>query len=433
MEMPPELAPPEYDETARALRLAYLRLTERDAALLGDLEPLFQERLGEIVERFYQHLTSFPETRQVFRDEAQVARLKGAQRAYLMQAVRGPYDETYFQRRWRIGYIHNAIGLSPQWFIGAFQLYRGILYPLVLDRYQDNPQALVDHLLALEKVMCLDEQLGMESYMVHYNAAMERLHALNAQIQAASVAKSQFLANMSHEFRTPLNAILGFTEVLQDRIPGPLNPEQLEYLEDIHKGGELLLRLTNDVLDLSKVEAGRLELLYETFPIAQPIREAITSLRGAAEKKELWIKGELPPDLGLITADQVRFKQILYNLLSNAVKFTERGGVTVAAAVGDGTLHLQIRDTGIGIRPEDQERMFQEFSQVNSSLGRKYEGTGLGLALSKRLVEAHAGRIWVESEFGQGSNFHVVLPLNPPPVAQANGHRDTEEKAHAEH
>ena len=276
------------------------------------------------------------------------------------------------------------------------------------------------HIQALDKIMNLDLQLGNQSYYIHYEGTMDKLRELNLKIEAASVAKSQFLANMSHEFRTPLNAIIGFTEVLQDQIPGPLNADQLEYLGDIHNGGQLLLRLINDVLDLSKVEAGRLELFYETFPIAQTVRETIATLRGQADKKGVEIQSDLPPDLGLITADQIRFKQVLYNLLSNAVKFTDQGFVRVSAAIEGGQLHLAIIDTGIGIRAEDMSRIFIEFSQVDASHARRYDGTGLGLALSKRLVEAHRGRIWVESVFGTGSTFHVLLPLRPDENAKSS-------------
>jgi signal transduction histidine kinase len=409
-----EVIPPVFDEAARTLQLAYLLFDERDIALLHDLVDLFQERLTEISEAFYQHLLSFAETRAVFKDDGMISRLKEAQKAYLMQAVEGPYDAVYFDRRWRIGFIHNAIQLEPHWFIGAFQLYHRILYPMILERWKDDSQAVMEHILALDKIMNLDMQLGIQSYMVHYSDTMDKLQALNRQIEATSAAKSQFLANMSHEFRTPLNAIIGFTEVLQDQIPGPLNAEQVEYLGDVHNAGQLLLRLINDVLDLAKVEAGRLELFYETFPVAQTVREAVTALRGAAEKKGLAIQLNLPPDLGLITADQIRLKQILFNLLSNAVKFTDRGGVNVSAAIEDGQLHLAIADTGIGIRTEDMQRIFVEFSQVDDSHARRHEGTGLGLALSRQLVEAHGGRIWLESRFGEGSVFHVLLPLRPP-------------------
>ncbi|HXU93583.1 MAG TPA: protoglobin domain-containing protein, partial [Gallionella sp.] len=313
-----EVIPPVFDEAARRQRLEFLRFCDRDVELLRDLQELFRAHLDEVSEQFYQHMLSFNETRKVFRDEAMIRRLGEAQKVYLMEAVTGPYDATYFDRRWRIGYIHNAIGVEPHWFIGAFQLYQRILYPLILARYREDSQALVDHILALDKIMNLDMQIGIQSYYVHYSETMQKLRELNLQIEAASTAKSQFLANMSHEFRTPLNAIIGFTEVLQDQIPGPLNADQMEYLGDIHEGGQLLLRLINDVLDLSKVEAGRLELFYETFPIAQTVRETVTTLRGMAEKKGLSLQAELPPDLGLITADQIRFKQVLYNLLSNA-------------------------------------------------------------------------------------------------------------------
>ena len=408
-----DVVSPVFDEALRKQRLSFIEFDERDAQLLHDLEDLFRERLDEITEQFYRHMLAFEETRKVFRDEAMIRRLSEAQKAYLMEAVRGPYDAAYFERRWRIGYIHNAIHVEPHWFIGAFQLYHRILYPIILDRYRDDATAVVDHIQALDKIMNLDMQLGNQSYYIHYEGTMDKLRELNSKIEAASVAKSQFLANMSHEFRTPLNAIIGFTEVLQDQIPGPLNTEQLEYLGDIHDGGQLLLRLINDVLDLSKVEAGRLELFYETFPIAQTVRETITTLRGQADKKGLEIRGELPPDLGLITADQIRFKQVLYNLLSNAVKFTDQGGVTVSATIEGAQLHLVIADTGIGIRAEDMNRIFIEFSQVDASHARRHEGTGLGLALSKRLVEAHRGRIWAESNFGVGSAFHVLLPLRP--------------------
>ena len=420
-----EVIQPVFDETSRNQRLTFLEFDDRDVELLRDLESVFRERLDEISRRFYEHMLAFEETRQVFKDEAMIHRLIEAQQAYLMQAVQGPYDAAYFERRWRIGYIHNAVRVEPHWFIGAFQLYHSILYPIILEYYKDDAKGVVDHILALDKIMNLDLQLGIQSYYVHYEGSMDKLQELNLKIEAASTAKSQFLANMSHEFRTPLNAIIGFAEVLQDQIPGPLNADQMEYMGDIHNAGHLLLHLINDVLDLSKVEAGRLELFYETFPIAQTVRETMTALRGAADKKHLDLQSNLPSDLGLIAADQIRFKQILYNLLSNAVKFTDKGIVSVSAAIEDQQLHLIIADTGIGMHEADLKRIFVEFSQVDASHTRRYEGTGLGLALSKRLVEAHGGRIWVESTFGAGSKFHVLLPLRP----IANGNSETKVSA----
>jgi signal transduction histidine kinase len=412
-----EIIPPNFDEATRQLRLAFVEFGERDVELLHDLEALFSAHLDEIGERFYQHLQAFEDTRKVFKDESMIRRLAETQKIYLIEALHGPYDAAYFERRWRIGYIHNAKMVEPHWFIGTFGLYHRILYPIIIERYQDDTALMVQHILALDKILNLDMQLGIQSYYVHYQDSMDILRELNLKIGAASTAKSLFLANMSHEFRTPLNAIIGFTEVLQDQIPGPLNKDQLEYLGDIHDSGKLLLRLINDVLDLSKVEAGRLELFYESFPIAQMVRETITALRGLAEKKGLQLRINLPPDLGLITADQIRFKQVLYNLLSNAVKFTDQGEITVSAQLENQQLHLTVSDTGIGIRAQDMDRIFVEFSQVDASHSRRFEGTGLGLALSRRLVEAHGGRIWVESSIGVGSVFHIVLPLQHSAIA----------------
>ena len=413
MILPIEVSVPPYDEQMRHRRLEYLRFTERDRELLRDLDELVQQNLQKIVDRFYQHLLSNEETRRVFKDDATVRRLKEAQKAYLQESLRGPYDAEYFSRRWRIGFVHHAVKLEPHWFIGAFQLYHRILYPMILHRHRDDPDAALDRILALDKVMNLDEQLGIESYMAHYVATMDELQLLNTQIQEASTAKSRFLANMSHEFRTPLNAIIGFTEVLQDEVAGTLGDEQAEYLGEIHKAGTMLLRLVNDVLDLAKVEAGRLDLFYETFPVAQLIREALTALRTTAEKKGLELEMKASADLGFITADRVRFTQILHNLLSNAVKFTDRGTITVSAQTEGDNLHLSVHDTGIGIRPEHQETIFEEFRQLDTGGERTQEGTGLGLAVSRRLVEAHRGRIWVESRYGRGSTFHVMLPLAP--------------------
>ncbi len=417
----PHLRPPVYDESERGARLDYLRLGGRDAALLHELRELIEPRLSEIADKFYEHLLSIAETRDVFRDQAMVNRLKEAQKAYLHQSLCGPYDREYFERRWRIGYVHNAIKLEPQWFIGAFQLYHRILFPMIMERYGEEPQAALERMLALDKVMNLDEQLGIESYMAHYVATMDQLRSLNVQIQEVSEAKSRFLADMSHELRTPLNAILGFSEVLQDQATGVLDRDQRQYLEEIHKAGELLLRLIGDVLDLAKVEAGRLELFFEPVAVGQLVREAVATLRGAADRKGLWIEARLPSELGTVAADRIRLKQVLYNLLSNAVKFTDGGGVTVSAAREGDWVHLAVQDTGIGIAPEDQERIFEAFSQVGSREARRHEGTGLGLAVSARLVEAHGGRLEVDSALGQGSVFHVWLPERRSEEPSAHG------------
>jgi signal transduction histidine kinase len=381
--------------------------------LLGDLAALVEPRLDEIAEQFYSHLTGFAATRRVFRDEAMVARLKSAQKAYLLQALRGPYDEAYFQTRWRIGYIHNVIHVAPEWFIGAIQLYHRILFPLLLERYAGEPQALIDHALALDKVMNLDMQVALESYWSHYTSTMGQLQSLNRRLESVADAKDQLLANMSHEFRTPLNVIIGFTELMQDDTDRQLGPEHQEYLGEIHRAGKALLRLTEDLLDLSKYESGRLELFFRSFSIGSLLREKVASARPQAEGRGLSLAAEIPADLGVMRADPLRVRQILDTLLDNALKFTERGGVSIRAAREGEMLHLEVRDTGPGIAPEETGRIFEEFARVEDAHTSRSGGVGLGLSLARRLVQSHQGQIWVESEVGHGSSFHVMLPYAP--------------------
>jgi PAS domain S-box-containing protein len=230
----------------------------------------------------------------------------------------------------------------------------------------------------------------------------------------ANRLKSEFLANMSHELRTPLNGIIGFAEFLIDGKPGPLNAKQTEYLGDILTSGQHLLQLINDVLDLAKVEAGRMDLTTEELSPVTAINEVCAVARPIAEKKRIRIRITVDPALDLVTVDPQKFKQILYNLLSNAVKFTDEGGsvAIIAAAADDDHFRLDVQDTGIGIREEDLGRLFQEFEQIDSGTARNYEGTGLGLALTRKLVELHGGTIGVQSAPGKGSTFSVLLPLH---------------------
>ena len=231
-------------------------------------------------------------------------------------------------------------------------------------------------------------------------------------LERANKMKSEFLANMSHELRTPLNAIIGFAEVLRDKISGDLNEEQLDFVSDIHSSGLHLLQMINDILDLSKIEAGRMELQYEIFPVHDAIEDVYTILKGLASKKHLELKTTILPEVKDIEADRVKFKQILYNLLSNAIKFTpENGHINLEAGIMDDMLQVSVSDTGIGMKPDDKEKVFKEFWQADSSFARKYEGTGLGLALTKRIVEMHGGNIRFESEYGKGSIFYFALPL----------------------
>jgi GAF domain-containing protein len=230
------------------------------------------------------------------------------------------------------------------------------------------------------------------------------------QLEAASQHKSEFLANMSHELRTPLNAIIGFSEVLTERMFGELNEKQDEYLKDIYASGQHLLSLINDILDLSKIEAGRMELELTDFDLPQAIDNALTLVRERAGRRGIALHQTVDERLGEIRGDERKVKQVLLNLLSNALKFTPEGGrVEVRAGIGELMVEVSVTDTGVGIAPEDQEAVFEEFRQVGTA-AKKVEGTGLGLALSRKFVELHGGRIWVTSQIGVGSTFTFTLP-----------------------
>jgi len=240
---------------------------------------------------------------------------------------------------------------------------------------------------------------------------LRELEEKSTQLEVASRHKSEFLANMSHELRTPLNAIIGFSEVLLERMFGELNAKQEEYLRDIFASGRHLLSLINDILDLSKVEAGRMELELADFDLGEALTSAATLVRERAGRKEIALHVTVDARLGQVRADERKIRQVLLNLLSNAIKFTpERGRIEVRAVPADGVAQVSVTDTGVGIAPEDQETVFEEFRQVGASSANQ-EGTGLGLALCRKLVELHGGKIWIESQVGVGSTFTFTIPL----------------------
>jgi signal transduction histidine kinase len=260
---------------------------------------------------------------------------------------------------------------------------------------------------------------GTQSALAIQNARLFReIEDKSRQLEAANRHKDEFLASMSHELRTPLNAVIGFSEVLLERMFGDVNDKQEEYLRDILASGRHLLSLINDILDLAKIEAGRMDLDVEEFDLAQAIDNAVVLVRERATRKGLALVTTLDHGLGAIRADQRKIKQVLLNLLSNAVKFTPEGGqVEVRAHRAGGEVEIAVVDTGIGIAPEDQEAVFEEFRQVGTDYAKKHEGTGLGLTLSRKFVELHGGRIWVKSQLGQGSTFAFSLPGGPWPTS----------------
>ncbi|MCX5675905.1 MAG: ATP-binding protein [Planctomycetota bacterium] len=269
-------------------------------------------------------------------------------------------------------------------------------------------------------IICRDitQDKALQERLREYTDNLERMVAektaelreVNTELVRANQLKSQFLANMSHELRTPLNAIMGFAEAIRDGVAGEPTAEQREFAGDIHQAGRQLLGMINDILDLAKVEAGAMELTLVPCDLAVLIDEVVRVARGIARRKGIDLRTDVEPRPLEVTADALKIKQVLYNLLSNAVKFTGTGGrVSVEARPKKETVEVRVSDTGIGIAPEDLVTIFEEFRQVDSALTRQHEGTGLGLALTRRLVELHGGEITVESQPGKGSTFTVTL------------------------
>jgi two-component system, NtrC family, sensor kinase len=290
--------------------------------------------------------------------------------------------------------------------VGVPMLREGI--PVgVLNVWWNEPGEIPDKYLRLLQTFADQAVIAIENVRL-----FNEIRDTSRELEAANRHKSEFLANMSHELRTPLNAIIGFSDVMLGGMAGKLKADQKEFITDIRDSGRHLLTLINDILDLSKIEAGRMELDVARFDIPMAIDNAMTLIRGRADRNGIRLESDISSAVDSYEGDERKFKQIVLNLLSNAVKFTPEGGtVTLAAARANGAYVVSVKDTGVGIAPEDQERIFEEFRQVGTDYARKAEGTGLGLTLTRKLVELHGGSLRVESALGQGSTFTFTLPI----------------------
>jgi signal transduction histidine kinase len=318
---------------------------------------------------------------------------------------------------------HRQVGLSPWMAEEGIQAFAG--FPLVVGDQLLGVLA-VYHRRPLDRntieLLTLFAQHAataiQEAHLFHLATEQTaRLGAVNAELQRANQHKSEFLANMSHELRTPLNSILGFSQLLLEGDGGILTREQRQDVDIIAQNGQHLLALINDLLDISKLEAGKAQLHRGEVEIEPLISECVDSVRSLAKTKQLELSAAVSPDVGRVFADGPKLKQVLLNLLGNAIKFTETGSVRLTAERQGAELRISVRDTGIGVPPEDLERIFESFQQGKSGMSGKYQGTGLGLAISRQLVEMHGGRIWVKSVPGQGSTFIFTIPQRAVPAA----------------
>jgi signal transduction histidine kinase len=319
-----------------------------------------------------------------------------------------------------LGFLSAAVAmLSAQSFFAAAEW--------AIDSYQKVERREMQ-LFESEKELqrALHEKDYLNTKLRTSNKELERARAL---AEEANRLKSQFVANMSHELRTPLNAIIGFSYILKQELKGPMNEDQRDYMNRIYDSGNHLLKLLNDILDNAKLEAGRLDLQCEPMSLELVIHDVQLTTASLLLDKPLQLRHEVVADIPLVYADRMRVAQVLLNLLSNAVKFTERGSITMrayrapapqgaaaltngaGAACSPGHVVVEVEDTGIGIAEENRTLIFEEFRQADETLSRRYGGTGLGLPISKRLVELHGGELWVTSALGHGSTFHFSLPI----------------------
>jgi signal transduction histidine kinase/ActR/RegA family two-component response regulator len=319
----------------------------------------------------------------------------------------------------------GSLALAMSYFLDRFGIYSFVLslpfcvliyysYKLYLDKLEEKKE----HLEDIER-MNADLERKVKERTQELEVVNQKLQESNLELQRANSLKSEFLANMSHELRTPLNAVIGFSELLLDTTAGVLTGEQKDYVADILSSGRHLLELINEILDLSKIEAGKMKLSLEEFEIGPVIEEAMALLRVEAGRKHIELVSEVEEETIEALADRGKVRQVLNNLLSNAVKFTPPGGRVRlrACRLGD-RVAVSVIDTGIGIKEEDQDRIFQAFTQVDGSYARRYQGTGLGLTLVRKFVEMQGGRVTLKSRFGEGSDFTFTLPgaVSPSPT-----------------
>jgi signal transduction histidine kinase/ActR/RegA family two-component response regulator len=396
---------------------SYVGFAEADVRLLVEIGPRLEPHFPALAELFYQKILAHPNAARIFSGPAQLTRLKGTLQHWARGLFAGRYDEVYAEERYEIGKRHVQVGVPQKYVISAMNVVRIFLLQTI-DRESRDLERAAETKRALNKILDLDLNLICESY---FEASLQELRALNQRLEAANLelaelgrAKDEFLAHTSHELRTPLNSILGFSKLILDGLcQSP--QEERELLRDVYESAQHLLGIVNDILDIAKIEAGKLKLELARVPLRPLFDQVLMVVQVQAQEKELQLVDEsAPAELPAVRADENRLRQVLINLLGNAVKFTEEGWVTLRASTErvPGHVLIEVQDTGIGIPPEKQEGLFEKFKQVDSSFTRRHGGSGLGLAISRRLVEMMGGKIELESAGeGLGTTVRFSVPI----------------------
>lgn len=394
----------------------YVHLAGEDVAVLKRLAPIMQPHLAEMAERFYAEISKHPEAFKVLSEPEQIGRLRKSLQRWGAELFAGNYNAAYVQLRSQIGHIHVRIRLPQRYVISAMALVREFFHEVINREVQDEPFRAQAH-ISLNKILDFDLTLMCEAY---FTASLEALREVNRQLEEAnqklresSEVKTEFLARTSHELRTPLSSILGFIRLVLDGVCQG-REEEIDLLNDAFQAAEHLLSIVNDLLDVSRIEAGKLEVQLRPFEVRPVLRQvlALTSLQ-ADQKSVRLIDRADSPQLPKVWGDPERFKQVLINIIGNAVKFTDEGEITVSTRVEDSHLRFEVRDTGIGIAREKQAELFEKFKQVDTSLTRRYGGSGLGLVISRHLVERMGGEIELRSEgLGLGTTVTFTIPIH---------------------
>lgn len=395
----------------------YIGFTADDAEMLASLRPLIEPHLPALADRFYEQIPRHSEAAAVFTGgDAQVARLKLTLQHWARGLFSGVYDDAYAQERFRIGYRHVQIALAQRYVISAMHVVVLFVRELLDRAIGDDDRRRRAH-SSLDRIIVLDLGLICETYfegsLRELRQLNERLTSTNSALEEANRVKADFLATTSHELRTPLTSIIGFSRILVDGyVSDPA--EQRDLIADVHRSALHLLSLVDDILDLSRIEAGRLEITLEPVNLAGLIEEVVTLTQVQADTKGLALHAEAIENVPSVGADRSRMRQILLNVIGNAIKFTEGGEIRVSAAMDSDGAHVRVdvTDTGIGIAVEQLPLVFEKFRQLDASHTRKRWGSGLGLAISKALIERMGGTIRVRSEgLGTGTSVTITVPV----------------------